>query len=114
MAFPSPPAHMFTSFLQYLLLSPAFTNILNVYALCNFHDLTWGNRPEEKVSNDLGAAPVKGDVADVVVRTDEKDIKAAYHDALHVLATPPPKEVVKVDVERDVNASSTHTAFLGF
>jgi len=28
------PAHMFTSFIQYLLLSPSFTNILNVCVLC--------------------------------------------------------------------------------
>ncbi|BGP49869.1 Chitin synthase 4 [Rhodotorula kratochvilovae] len=99
------PAHMFTSFLQYLLLSPAFTNILNVYAFANVNDVTWGNRPEEKVSNDLGAAPVKGDAADVVVPTDEKDINAAYDDALHVLATPPPKEVIKVNVEERMTDS---------
>lgn len=29
------PWHMFSSFLQYLLVAPSFTNILNVYAFCN-------------------------------------------------------------------------------
>ncbi|TNY17016.1 class II chitin synthase [Rhodotorula diobovata] len=99
------PAHMFTSFIQYLLLSPSFTNILNVYAFCNIQDVSWGNRPEEKPSNDLGSAPVKGDSADVVVPTDEKDINAAYDDALHVLATPPPKEVHKVNLEEKMTDS---------
>lgn len=32
--------HMFTSFLQYLLLTPTYINVLNVYALCNTHDLS--------------------------------------------------------------------------
>jgi hypothetical protein len=31
------PWHMLTSFVQYLLLLPSFTNILMVYAFCNLH-----------------------------------------------------------------------------
>lgn len=31
---------MFTSFFQYLLLAPSFTNVLNVYAFCNLHDVS--------------------------------------------------------------------------
>jgi len=30
---------MGSSFLQYLLLAPSFTNVLNVYAFCNLHDV---------------------------------------------------------------------------
>lgn len=33
------PWHMFSSFFQYLLLAPSFTNVLNVYAFCNLHDV---------------------------------------------------------------------------
>lgn len=33
------PWHMFTSFLQYLLLLPSYINILNIYAFCNIHDV---------------------------------------------------------------------------
>ncbi|KAH6869015.1 chitin synthase [Coprinopsis sp. MPI-PUGE-AT-0042] len=32
------PWHMATSFFQYFILAPCFTNILNVYAFCNLHD----------------------------------------------------------------------------
>jgi len=32
-------------FLSYLLLIPMFTNVLQVYAMCNLHDVSWGNRP---------------------------------------------------------------------
>ncbi|KAI5479453.1 chitin synthase, glycosyltransferase family 2 protein [Pseudohyphozyma bogoriensis] len=94
------PSHMFTSFLQYLLLAPSWTNIINVYAFCNVQDVTWGNRPEEKPQHDLGAAPAKGDGGvDVAVPTDEKDINAAYDDACHVLASKAPPEVTTVDPE---------------
>ena len=34
------PWHMFTSFPQYLALAPSFTNVLNVYAFCNLHDVS--------------------------------------------------------------------------
>jgi len=42
------PWHMFTSFPQYLLLMPSFTNILNVYAFCNWHDVSWGTKGSDK------------------------------------------------------------------
>lgn len=51
---------MFSSFPQYLvscflrtynaktrqLLAPSFTNVLNVYAFCNLHDVSWGTKGE--------------------------------------------------------------------
>lgn len=39
---------MFTSFPQYLLLMPSFTNILNVYAFSNWHDVSWGTKGSDK------------------------------------------------------------------
>lgn len=30
---------------SYILLLPTFTNILQIYAMCNLHDISWGNRP---------------------------------------------------------------------
>jgi chitin synthase len=42
------PWHMFTSFPQYLLLSPSFINILNVYAFSNWHDVSWGTKGSDK------------------------------------------------------------------
>ncbi|CCF56199.1 hypothetical protein KAFR_0A07650 [Kazachstania africana CBS 2517] len=38
------PWHMLTSFAQYLLLSPSYINILNIYAFCNVHDISWGTK----------------------------------------------------------------------
>ena len=42
------PAHMFHSFLQYMLLAPSFINVLNVYAFCNTHDVSWGTKGSDK------------------------------------------------------------------
>ncbi|KAI5834540.1 glycosyltransferase family 2 protein [Schizophyllum commune Tattone D] len=42
------PWHMFSSFPQYLCLAPSFTNILNVYAFCNLHDVSWGTKGSDK------------------------------------------------------------------
>ncbi|XBW35214.1 hypothetical protein QEN19_000777 [Hanseniaspora menglaensis] len=47
------PFHMFTSFLQYLLISPSYINVLNIYAFCNLHDVTWGTKGAVK-ANFLG------------------------------------------------------------
>lgn len=33
------PWHMFTSFIPYMLLSPTYVNMLNVYAFCNLDDV---------------------------------------------------------------------------
>lgn len=38
------PWHMLTSFIQYILLSPSYINILQIYAFCNVHDLSWGTK----------------------------------------------------------------------
>ena len=35
------PWHMFTSFIPYMLLSPMYINILNVYAFCNLDDVRY-------------------------------------------------------------------------
>lgn len=45
------PYHMLTSFIQYLLLSPAYINVLNIYAFCNIHDISWGTKGEDKLND---------------------------------------------------------------
>ncbi|EPQ27705.1 uncharacterized protein PFL1_04843 [Pseudozyma flocculosa PF-1] len=42
------PWHMLTSFPQYMLIAPSFINILNVYAFCNLHDVSWGTKGSDK------------------------------------------------------------------
>ncbi|KAM0750978.1 hypothetical protein T439DRAFT_300931 [Meredithblackwellia eburnea MCA 4105] len=100
------PAHMFTSFIQYLLLAPSFTNVINVYAFCNVQDVTWGNRPEEKQQKDLGVVGHAADgKVDIVLPTEEKDINAGYEDAIAVLQEKPPPEETKVNLEEKMTDS---------
>jgi chitin synthase len=54
------PAHMFTSFIQYMLLLPSFINILMVYAFCNTHDVSWGTKGStDDASSKLGSITAK-------------------------------------------------------
>ena len=63
------------------------------------HDVSWGTKGDNTVSKDLGEVKTGKDknVVDAVVPTEEKDINAAYEDALQVLSTKPPKAEQKVD-----------------
>ncbi|RKP26570.1 putative chitin synthase division I [Syncephalis pseudoplumigaleata] len=90
------PWHMITSFVQYLLLLPAFVNILMVYAFCNTHDVSWGTKGDNAASNDLGHAKASKEggkeVAEVALPTEKADINAAYDKLLQELSVRP-KEV---------------------
>ncbi|ELU36711.1 hypothetical protein AG1IA_09259 [Rhizoctonia solani AG-1 IA] len=89
---------MVTSFFQYLLLAPSYINVLNVY-FANVHDVSWGTKGDNKVSKDLGVVATGKDGATVeaAVPTDQKDINAAYEDAMAVLSSKPPV----IDQKRD-------------
>jgi chitin synthase len=91
------PWHMITSFVQYLLMSPSYINVLNVYAFANVHDVSWGTKGDNKVNTDLGVVKTGGNEAEVLVPTEQNDINAAYEDAIEVLKTKPPKEDSKPD-----------------
>lgn len=75
-------------------------NVIQTYAFCNTHDLSWGTKGDTKVETDLGVVQGKDNAVDVALPQDEKDINAAYEDAWHVLRTKPPKSKPAVDVEQ--------------
>lgn len=54
------PWHMFNSFIQYLLLSPMYINILSIYAFCNIHDISWGTKGSD--GNEGGGGGSKGNI----------------------------------------------------
>ena len=54
--------------ISYLFLLPMFTNIFQTYAMCNLHDVSWGNRPtstgaEAFTADKLKQDRIKGDYA---------------------------------------------------
>ena len=42
------PWHLFTSWGQFLFISTSYTNILNIFAFCNIHDVSWGSKTGKK------------------------------------------------------------------
>lgn len=67
--------------------------MLNVYAFCNTHDVTWGTKGDDKAEK-LPSATVKpGGKVDVSIPQDGGDLNAQYELELAAFATKPPKEV---------------------
>jgi len=89
--------HIVTSFMPYILVAPSHINILNVFAFANVHDILWGTKGDSRVT--VGVAKTsKGESAvEVVFPTPERNVNAAYEDAIDVLLTKPPKEEKMVD-----------------
>jgi chitin synthase len=86
-------------FIQYILLTPTYINVLNIYAFCNTHDITWGTKGDDKAEK-LPSANVKpGGKVDVNIPQDDGDLNAQYEAELSKFATKPPKEVRLVSEE---------------
>lgn len=80
-------------FIQYLLLTPTYINILNVYAFCNTHDITWGTKGDDKPP-ELEAANLKpGGKVDVNIPQDDGDLNAQYEAEMKKIEQKAPKEV---------------------
>ncbi|KJR84569.1 chitin synthase [Sporothrix schenckii 1099-18] len=90
------PWHMFTSLIQYLMLTPTFTNILNVYAFCNTHDISWGTKGDDKAEA-LPSVSTK-DGQGKTDLPDEGDLNAQYERELQVFG------------RKEVKVKSTPTA----
>lgn len=97
------PWHMATCFIQYLLLTPTYLNILNVYAFCNTHDITWGTKGDDKPEK-LPAANLKpGGKVDVAIPTDDADLNTQYEEELRTFSTKYeiPKKVVTAEQKHE-------------
>jgi chitin synthase len=86
---------MFSSFLQYLCLAPSFTNVLNVYAFCNLHDVSWGTKGSDKVDA-LPSVSSKKD-ADATVVEDKAQVQADVDAAFKETVTRALKKEVKAE-----------------
>ena len=85
------PWHMFTCFLQYLLVSPSYINVLNVYAFCNIHDISWGTKGDTGQSLDLGVAKLddtNNQQIQVAIPHHLKDIDENYTKYVTLLNVP--------------------------
>ncbi|KAK2466180.1 hypothetical protein APHAL10511_001822 [Amanita phalloides] len=80
------PWHMFSSFLQYLCLAPSFINVLNVYAFCNLHDVSWGTKGSDKAEALPSVKSSKSKDADAAVVEDttriQEDVDAVFKETV--------------------------------
>lgn len=86
------PWHMLTSFFPYLLLLPAYVNILMVYAFCNTHDVSWGTKGDNKAPELGGATKTTKDGQEVMKLekpTSRDDIDAIYQLNMQELSVRP-------------------------
>ena len=81
------PWHMFSSFLQYLCLAPSFVNVLNVYAFCNLHDVSWGTKGSDKVEALPSVSSSKGKTEGAAVMQDterrQEDLGTAFEETVN-------------------------------
>ena len=76
---------MFSSFLQYLALAPSFTNVLNVYAFCNLHDVSWGTKGSDKADALPSVKATKGKEGEKVVEDMarmQEDLDAVFKETV--------------------------------
>ncbi|EIW82657.1 glycosyltransferase family 2 protein [Coniophora puteana RWD-64-598 SS2] len=77
------PWHLFTSFLQYMLLMPTYTNILSIYAYANIDDISWGTKQDNVIEIDLGAAIQGVDShVDIEMVAGVADMNSIYEEAI--------------------------------
>lgn len=95
------PWHMFSSFPQYMLLAPSFTNVLNVYAFCNLHDVSWGTKGSDKAEALPSVSSKKPTAEGPAVVEDmervQEDIDAAFKETVTRAVAP---LVVKEEKEK--------------
>jgi chitin synthase len=76
---------MFSSFFQYLCLAPSFTNVLNVYAFCNLHDVSWGTKGSDKAEALPSVSSSKTKGAETIVEDTAKvqeDVDASFKETV--------------------------------
>ncbi|KAI0921655.1 Chitin synthase, class 1 [Taiwanofungus camphoratus] len=79
------PWHMFTSFFQYLCLALSFTNVFNVYAFCNLHDVSWGTKGSDKAEALPSVSSKKAKDAEAVVEDvarNKEDLDAHFKETV--------------------------------
>ena len=93
------PWHMFTSFPAYLLTMSSYINILNVYAFCNWHDVSWGTKGSDKADVLPSAQTTKsGDGKAAIIEEPDRpqaDIDSQFEVTVRRALTPYVEPVVK-------------------
>jgi len=109
------PAHMFTSFIQYMLLLPSFINILMVYAFCNTHDVSWGTKGStDDASSKLGSITAKPGENIHVELPSKENINSHYEKLLPELKKGKIEEPKTVDHNQAIQDGKQNVSFFFF
>lgn len=100
---------MFTSLIQYLLIAPSFTNILNVYAFCNLHDVSWGTKGSDKDEALPSVSSKKGKDEEAAVVDDmhkvQEDIDSAFKETVN-------RAVAKMEKKEEIEKPNMDVSIL--
>lgn len=59
--------------------SPAYVNVLSIFAMCNTHDLTWGTKADnDGPDEDLGSVKGSGKEVEIMLPTVSPDHLAIF------------------------------------
>ncbi|THU99972.1 chitin synthase [Dendrothele bispora CBS 962.96] len=77
------PLHMITSFIPYLLLSPTYFVLLNIYSFSNLDDISWGTKQDMVEEQSLAAVTANTqNQADIEIFSSEADRDEFYLEAV--------------------------------
>lgn len=84
------PWHLVTSSIQYFLMLPSYTCLLQIYAFCNTHDVSWGTKGDNNFVANLGKATIERDekgqeVIRLEIIGEQRDIDSMYSENLYKL-----------------------------
>jgi hypothetical protein len=76
---------MFSSFPQYLCLAPSFTNVINVYAFCNLHDVSSESSDKAEALPSVSSSKGKNGEAPVVQDMErmQEDLDAVFKETVN-------------------------------
>ncbi|KAK9459399.1 chitin synthase-domain-containing protein [Lipomyces oligophaga] len=101
------PWHMLNSFTQYTFFMPSFVNILNVYAFCNWHDVSWGTKgsttadalPSVQTKKAEDGSTVVVDIPELPQENIDLMFQDTVHRALKKFEPPSADEKINLDDE---------------
>ena len=111
------PWHMITSSGQYMLIAPSYVNVMNVYAFCNLHDVSWGTKGSDK-ADALPAVNTKketneSDMAEEVA-VDQADLDSRFRAVVMRAIAPYRYEKDERRASADDSNKTFRTRFVAF
>lgn len=103
------PWHMFHSCGAYTLMASSYTNVLNVYAFCNWHDVSWGTKGSDTVEGMSSAKTkvVPGGREVEIVDTSQKDLDTHFEEIVKRCLLP----LVVIDENESKSTDDSYKAF---